>query len=161
MIKVKMEPVRAISLWPNPRPWWQFALGGFFVGVMTVVVLAAVMGVPLWDRSVVWMLALLPVFGAVSNTAPAALTGGSLFRTFTVTATADADATTGAIAHGLPAAPDLIELRPIDPAARISLWVVTAVDATNITLGKATTAGSGAAGAQLRVTLGVLHSIVR
>jgi hypothetical protein len=102
-----------------------------------------------------------PLMQAVSNTAPAAVAGGSLARTFTVTATADADTTTGAIAHGLPAAPDLIELRGIDPAARISGWVVTAVDATNITLGKGTGVGSGAAPAQLRVTAVVLHSMVR
>ncbi len=96
---------------------------------------------------------------AVSNTAPAPL--GRHVTTFTVTATADADTTTGAIAHGLPAAPDLVEIRGIDAAARISGWIVTALDATNITLVKGVGVGSGAAPAQIRVTLAVLHSLVR
>ncbi len=96
---------------------------------------------------------------AVSNTAPAAL--GRHVTQFTVTATADADTTTGAIAHGLPALPELVQIEGIDAAARISGWIVTAKDATNITLGKGVGVGSGAAPAQIRVTLGVLHSLIR
>lgn len=147
MIKVSTVKTR--------RTRWQRALLGLSAALVVLTAAAFIIGVPL---PAIW---LLPAFGAVSNTASTALTSGSLFRTFTVTSTADADTTTAAIAHGLGVIPDLVELRGIDPAARISGWVVTTLDATNITLGKGTGVGSGAAPAQLRVTLGVLHSQVR
>lgn len=66
-----------------------------------------------------------------------------------VTATADAD-TSHVIAHGLGFTPEIIILTPLQNQARLSLWNVV-VDATNIQLFKATTAGSGGGSAQLRV----------
>jgi hypothetical protein len=78
----------------------------------------------------------------------------------TVAATADADATID-VPHGLGAAPLDVSILPLQAAARISNWVVTAIGAVNITLAKTTDVGSGAAGPQLRVTAKLPHSIVR
>ena len=71
-------------------------------------------------------------------------------RIFEVIASADAD-TTATIAHGLADAPRVVWAVPILAAARISLWIVSAIDATNVTLLKAITVGSGDPGAQVRV----------
>lgn len=81
------------------------------------------------------------------------------YKSWTVEATADGD-TTANIAHGMGVAPDLIVLTPMVAAARLSLWVATA-DATNIAIAKATTGGSGAAGAQLKVVAARPHSIMQ
>jgi len=54
-----------------------------------------------------------------------------------------------------------VVLEPLTAAGQLSQWVVTDVDATNVTLGKNPAAvGSGAAPAQLRVTLMRVHSII-
>ncbi len=77
----------------------------------------------------------------------------------TVIATADAD-TTATIAHGLGAVPLEVYFTPLLQApAALSLWAVTTIDATNVVLTKATTAGSGNAGAQIRVVIKRPHSI--
>lgn len=142
---------------PNPRRLVRPAFVGFLLGCAVVLACALIIGVP--PQTLGNLLWVLPVFGAVSNTAPAAITGGRLIRTFTITATADADTTTGAIAHGFlneagaAVAPDICIITPILAAARISLWVNTVLDATNVTLTKAITAGSGDAAAQVQITL--------
>ncbi|MCI0402634.1 MAG: hypothetical protein L0212_03830 [Acidobacteria bacterium] len=89
----------------------------------------------------------LPVFGVVTVT--------QLFRDndmveYGVEATADADTTTGNIVHLMGPAP-VVTLLPSAAAARISLWILGVADNTNVTALKATTAGSGAAGEQVRV----------
>lgn len=84
-----------------------------------------------------------------------------------VVATADAD-TTAVITHnmGLTAA-DLaagrptVVLTPLIAAASLSLWTAAYTDGNTITLTKATTAGSGNAGAQLRVDVKRPHTIGR
>lgn len=159
---VKVSPVEEVRLYSSPR---RAALTGLLAGVATLLLLASIYQVhPEMLGNLLWM---LPVFGAVSNTAPAAIAGGLKIRTFTVTATLDADTTTGAIAHGfldgagVAAAPDIAIITPILAAARISLWVQSLLDATNITLLKATTAGSGDAAAQIRVTMIAFHSLIR
>jgi len=77
-----------------------------------------------------------------------------------VTATADADTTTGLVPHGMGAAPAIALVTPLLSAARVSDWIVETLDATNIELTKTTGAGSGAAGAQVRVTVLRPHSII-
>lgn len=78
-----------------------------------------------------------------------------------VIATADAD-TTLVIAHGLGVAPAEFYLVPLLSQAltALSAWTA-AVDATNITLTKLTSTGSGNAGAQLRVVAKRPHTIGR
>lgn len=83
-------------------------------------------------------------------------------REFQADVTATADADTGLnVAHGLGRAPERVDLLPIHAAARLSLWAVTSVTATNIVLSKATTAGSGNANAQLRVTASLRNDVDR
>lgn len=78
-----------------------------------------------------------------------------------VEATADGD-TTAVIAHGLGATPLLPVLCALQQVgASLSLWAVTALDATNVTLTKAITGGSGVAGDQVNVTVALPHSLVR
>jgi len=76
-----------------------------------------------------------------------------------IIATADAD-TTATITHGLVGTPQDVQITSLLVApALLSGWAVTAFGATTITLTKATTAGSGNAGAQVRVIVRVPHSI--
>ncbi|MGE0161065.1 MAG: hypothetical protein AB7T31_16840 [Gemmatimonadales bacterium] len=92
---------------------------------------------------------------AVTNTTVLA---GVRLNITDVEATADAD-TTATIPHGLPTTPTIVILTPLAAAARISLWTA-APGAVNTVCTKATTAGSGAAGAQVRVISMAPHSIV-
>ena len=72
-------------------------------------------------------------------------------RSWTVTATADAD-TTATITHGFPDANYMITLLPlIQAACALSLWAVTGMTNTTITLTKGVGVGSGAANPQLVV----------
>jgi len=76
-----------------------------------------------------------------------------------ITATADAD-TTATITHGLVGTPQDVQITPqLVAPALLSGWAVTGYSATQITLTKATTAGSGNAGVQVRVIVRVPHSI--
>lgn len=75
-----------------------------------------------------------------------------------VTATADAD-TTATIPHGLGAAPEEVTITWLKNEAAISLWRATTIDATNVVLTKATTMGSGVAGAQARVIIKRPHTL--
>lgn len=78
-----------------------------------------------------------------------------------VEATADADVT-ATIPHGLGTAPTIVILTPLLQApAALSLWAATTIDATNVVCTKATTASSGSAGNQLRVTASLPHSLFR
>ncbi|MGH2669758.1 MAG: hypothetical protein ACRDH5_11700 [bacterium] len=85
---------------------------------------------------------------------------GTDTRIVDVEATADAD-TTATIPHGLGATPQEFLISWLLAAAAISLWRATTVDATNVVLTKATTAGSGAAGVQCRMVARRPHSIGR
>lgn len=78
---------------------------------------------------------------------------------FDVEATADGDTGTGAVAHGLGTAPLMVTLTPLLAAARVSDWIVSAVDATSVTLAKTTAAGGGATGNQVRCVVRRPHSI--
>jgi hypothetical protein len=101
---------------------------------------------------------------AVTNTAPVFLTPpASNLATLTVTATADADTTTGNIAHGMSFTPDFAILTPIQPQGALKAWswVQASTDGTNIVFTGNNVAGSGVAGASLRVWFGRLHSLVR
>lgn len=76
-----------------------------------------------------------------------------------IEATADGD-TTATITHGLNGTPQDIQLTPLLQApALLSGWAVTTINSTQVVLTKATTTGSGSAGAQLRVIVRVPHSI--
>lgn len=77
-----------------------------------------------------------------------------------VEATADAD-TTATVPHGLGSAPAQVSLVALAAEARISDWIVTTIDATNVVLTKTTTAGSGAVGQQVRVSAAIPHSLFR
>src|SRR3990172_4217150 len=98
---------------------------------------------------------------AVSNTAAVAL--GNNLSTLTVTATADADVTTGNIVHGKGFTPDFAILTPILAPGGLKDWAwdQANTDATNIVFLGNNVAGSGVAGAQLRVWFGRVHSISR
>lgn len=76
-----------------------------------------------------------------------------------VEATADAD-TTATVPHGLGVAPSIVILTHRAAEARISDWIATTIDATNVVCLKTTTAGSGAAGVQLRVAAMRPHSLI-
>ena len=91
------------------------------------------------------------------------LAAGYLYKVVNVTATADAD-TGGDVLHGFvnpntgaaltQAQADLIQAIPtnlLQAPAALSLWAVTVKAPTLITLVKATTAGSGNAGAQIQL----------
>ena len=90
----------------------------------------------------------------------AAVTAGTNLKTWNVIASADADTGTLVIAHGFGAAPAIVTLTNLLGAGVTSQWSA-AVDATNITLTKNSTgAGSGNAGAQLRVAALLPHSLI-
>jgi hypothetical protein len=101
---------------------------------------------------------------AVTNTAVVFLTlPASNLATLTVAATADADTTTGNIAHLMPFTPDFAIVTPILPQGALKAWswAQAATDGTNISFVGNNVAGSGVAGASLRVWFGRLHSLVR
>lgn len=87
------------------------------------------------------------------------VTAGVRLHISDVEATADAD-TTATVPHGLPTTPTIVILTDRAAAARLSLWIAGTIDATNVVALKATTAGSGAAGIQLRVIAMAPHSII-
>jgi hypothetical protein len=70
---------------------------------------------------------------------------------FDVIATADADATTGAITHGFNTLGLIFSLVGLIAASQISLWFVSAFTATTVTLNKGVGVGSGNAAAQVRL----------
>lgn len=77
-----------------------------------------------------------------------------------ITATADGD-TTATVPHGLGAVPSIVLLTELAQAAgALSAWAATTIDATNVVCTKSTAVGSGAAGAQLRMTAMLPHSII-
>lgn len=78
-----------------------------------------------------------------------------------VEATADADATTGNIAHGLGEAPLIPFVTPRAAAARLSLWICTSDNTNYVLLKAAGVGGSGAAGIQVRGGVLRPHSIFR
>lgn len=78
-----------------------------------------------------------------------------------VEATADADVTTGNIAHGLGVAPAHLSVANLlQAAAALSAWALTTVNATNIVGTAANAVGSGAAGNQVRFSVMAPHSII-
>ena len=85
-------------------------------------------------------------------------------RGYRVTATADADET-HTIPHGLGRIPDHVTLTPIDisggEAARVSNWVFTGIDATDIDLEKTTDVGSGDQDPQLDVDVRLRRNLSR
>lgn len=97
---------------------------------------------------------------AVTNTT--ILAGYTTFI-FSITATADADTTTGNVAHGLGATPlDISGVQLISQAlTALSAWAVTTVDATNVVATKLASIGSGNASPQYRIRVSLPHSIVR
>jgi hypothetical protein len=112
-------------------------------------------------------LAIFSEKGAVSNatiappTTPTQYINHLMFQC-SITATADADTTTGNIPHGLVFAPELVIITPIQAAGGLSVWAATTINATNLVLTKSTATGSGAAGAQVIVTaLQRVHSLIR
>ena len=89
------------------------------------------------------------------------LAGANAF-TFDVAATADADTTTGNVAHGLGDTPVEVTLTSLQQVATaISAWAVTTLNGTNVVLTKGIGAGSGAVGNQVRCTVRRPHSIGR
>ena len=80
-----------------------------------------------------------------------------------VTATADADVTTGNIPHGLGATPlsKYLTMTQAFAAAAYPGWCIITLDATNFTVDKANIVGSGVAGVQVRAEVSLPHSLVR
>lgn len=81
-------------------------------------------------------------------------------KVFEVEADADGD-TTATIPHGLTVIPEFVDIVALALEYYLSEWRVTTIDATNVVLTKETTAGSGAAGAQVRVNVQRPHSLTR
>lgn len=77
-----------------------------------------------------------------------------------IEATADAD-TTATITHGLGATPLEVSKCELAVAATLSLWRATTINSTTVVMTKSTTASSGAAGNQVRVTIKRPHTIGR
>ena len=79
-----------------------------------------------------------------------------------IEATADADVTTGNIAHGLGAVPQVVTLTNLlQASAALSAWAVTTIDATNLVGTASAAAGSGAAGNQVRIMAMVPHTLIQ
>lgn len=75
---------------------------------------------------------------------------------FGIEATADADVSTGNIAHGLGRVPGTVALTSLlQVLAGLSLWAVTTIDANNIVLTSSAAVGSGGAGDQVRLEVGL------
>jgi len=97
--------------------------------------------------------------GAVTVTTT--LAGKNAFAA-TVTATADADVTTGNIAHGLSAAPLIYGITQIlsQALAAMSNWALTTVNATNLVGTKLATTGSGNGSPQILIFALLPHSLI-
>ena len=80
-----------------------------------------------------------------------------------VIATADADVTTGNIAHGLGAAPLLFGVTPVLSQAltALSAWAIAVPGATNIVGTKLASTGSGNAGIQALIWAMLPHSLIK
>ena len=97
---------------------------------------------------------------AITVTPNAALTGENI-KVFDIISDADADTTTGNIAHGLGEIPQSVVITPVLAVARLSEWIATTIDATNVVLSKTTATGSGDAAVQVRLVVAREHSMVR
>lgn len=86
----------------------------------------------------------------------AVVTNRPNFKSWDITATADGD-TVHSFAHGFPATPLFTMTQKI--LALVTQWAITA-DAVNINIIKDTAVGTGNAGAQMRVTAMLPHSLV-
>lgn len=109
--------------------------------------------------------ALLPVFGAVTVSAVTNWGGGATLgnlRQCTVIATADADVTTGNIAHGLPFTPDFGLPIPLLPMGALKAWSWDRVNtgAVNTVFVGNNVVGSGNAGIQLLCIFGRLNTLI-
>lgn len=100
---------------------------------------------------------------AVVTPSGIAITPATNLVTFTVTATADGDTTTGNIAHGLSYIPTFVILTPILPQGGLKAWSWDSVNTTitNVVLVGNNVVGSGTANPQLRAWVGRLHSIIQ
>lgn len=79
---------------------------------------------------------------------------------FDVTATADAD-TGGDVTHGLGIVPEVYWMVPLLAAYYTSVWTITAVSSTVVTVTKGTAVGSGTANAQMRLFVERPHTLTR
>lgn len=97
--------------------------------------------------------------GAVTPLTPP---GGNL-SLMTITATADADTTTGNVAHGFSFTPDFALITPVLPQGALKAWswAQAATTGTNISFVGNNVVGSGVAGVSVQVWFGRLHSLVR
>lgn len=96
---------------------------------------------------------------AVSFTMVPALTGQNI-EVFDIIADADGDTVVN-VSHTLGEIPQVVTLTPVIAAARLSEWIVTDKDSSNVELTKTTAAGSGSASVQLQVAVSRSHSMVR
>lgn len=78
---------------------------------------------------------------------------------FDVEATADGDAGSGSVAHGLGAIPLIVLITPLLAAARTSNWILGTLSDTAVEITKTTATGSGATGNQVRCVVMRPHSI--
>ncbi len=76
-----------------------------------------------------------------------------------VTATADAD-TAAVIPHGMASTPKEVTLTALLDVAITARWFVASIDGTNVNLTKTNVASSSNASPQLRVVIGLPHSLV-
>lgn len=83
---------------------------------------------------------------------------GTYSAVFSIEMTADGD-TTATWAHGLPSAPDDVDIVPLLPQAYIGQYRLTGITATQITVTKGNIVGSGAVGDAVRVVAKLTHSI--
>ena len=91
-------------------------------------------------------------------TVTASKTTGQNTRSWLIEMTADADITSGNIAHGLPFVPTWYTLTPLLDAFYTGRYFISTIDATNVVVTAANAVGSGAAGDALLLTVGRLHS---
>lgn len=98
----------------------------------------------------------------VGTVTPLTPPGGNL-SLVTVIATADADVTTGSIAHGFSFTPDFALITPVLPQGALKAWswAQASTGGTNISFVGNNVTGSGVAGVSVQMWFGRLHSLIR
>ena len=81
----------------------------------------------------------------------------------TITATADADTTTGLFAHGMSFTPNVAIITPVLPQGALKAWSWDQANtgATNIRFIGNNVTGSGVAGVSVQLWFGQFHTLIR
>lgn len=97
---------------------------------------------------------------AFTVTEVTALSGENV-KVWDIIADADGDTASPNIPHGLGEIPQSVVITGLTAQSRLSAFIATTIDATNIVVTKSTAAGSGNAAAQIRLIVSRNHSMVK